>query len=471
METQTNQLFHEEICASGVVIDRICKDVHQEINALCPLADRQHARASFLMTGVLVFFISLPIAATYLYLTGGLPFSIQLTEGLQCSIPLTTHAAAPEESSSESIASVASSESTVSSESSLSSDFSASSKSSISEISSASSISSVLSSQHPDNHVGVYLTAGSAGRDDFLKSTLNDSAKVGATAIVFDVKSNNVLFDTNADMARQLGLVRKSFTLKNMLHIAKERGFYTIARFVSISDSGFTAAKPETQLQDPHSGQVITPGYIDPANAEALKYNAEIICDLAQNGVSEINLDYIRFSTSDTVATSVYSPTQKTDRVEVFLRMARDTIDRCGPQTKLGISTFAILGWAYAKNVATLGQDVVRFAPLVDIISPMAYPAMFSQDAYYNPDHAKHSRMYTLVYQTLIGYQALIGPAQSQKLRPWLQGYGISRTNARDQIQATMDSGGCGFTFWNADNDYYTVYAAMKDWEMPARCL
>ena len=78
METQTNQLFHEEICASGVVIDRICKDVHQEINALCPLADRQHARASFLMTGVLVFFISLPIAATYLYLTGGLPFSIQL---------------------------------------------------------------------------------------------------------------------------------------------------------------------------------------------------------------------------------------------------------------------------------------------------------------------------------------------------------------------------------------------------------
>jgi hypothetical protein len=333
------------------------------------------------------------------------------------------------------------------------------------------SVSSVFLPQRPDAYVGVYLTAGSTGREEMLLRTMEDSGKAGANAIVFDVKSDRVLYETDAAMARHLGLVSAKFNVQSLLKVAKERGFYTIARFVAISDAGFTDSQPQTQLKDPKSGTVITPGYIDPANPEALQYNAELICELAKIGVSEINLDYIRFSTSNNPATSVYSPVEKANRVEAFVRMVRETIDRCGPDTKLGISTFAILGWNYPVNVAVLGQDFVRFAPLVDVISPMAYPSMFTADAYYDPTNAPHTRMYTLVYKTMIGYRELLGPTESLKLRPWLQGYGITQKNMSDQIEGATDAGGCGFMVWNADNYYGPVYKAMSAWEKPARCF
>jgi hypothetical protein len=58
-------------------------------------------------------------------------------------------------------------------------------------------------------------------------------------------------------------------------------------------------------------------------------------------------------------------------------------------------------------NVEHLGQDVVRFAPLLDVISPMAYPASFAENEYYKPGVNPRSRMYYLVYRTLTGYRKL----------------------------------------------------------------
>ncbi|HRH93279.1 MAG TPA: putative glycoside hydrolase, partial [Candidatus Peribacteria bacterium] len=162
-------------------------------------------------------------------------------------------------------------------------------------------------------------------------------------------------------------------------------------------------------------------------------------------------------------ALGVYSGQQKADHVETFIKAMRASIDRCNPSTKLGISTFAILGWDYARNVETLGQDVVRFAPLVDVISPMAYPATFTSPEYYIPGKNPRSRMYWLVYRTLTGYQKLLGPEDSHKLRPWIQGYGVVKKDMRDQIDAVYDAGLCGYQVWNAGNNYKPVYVALKD--------
>ncbi len=321
----------------------------------------------------------------------------------------------------------------------------------------------------PDNHAGVYLTASGMGKDDFLTQTMQATGNFNGNALVFEAKGDRVVFNSTAPMAMKLDLIRSQFDLKHTLKIARDRGIYTIARFVSVSDSGITRALPETQLHDPKTGHVITPGYIDPQNTDALQYNSEVICELAKAGVDEINLDYIRFSTSNIYATGVFSAEQKADRIEAFIRMARETIDRCGKNTKLGISTFAILGWDYNVNVQTLGQDVVRFAPLVDVISPMAYPSMFNPNEYYNPGVDKGPRAYHLVYRTMTGYQELLGK-DAWKLRPWLQGYFVTMKNVQDQVQAVTDAGLCGFMFWNANNNYGTVYSALKNWKVPEKC-
>ncbi len=323
-----------------------------------------------------------------------------------------------------------------------------------------------------DNKTGVFLTASSIADRDFLLHTFDELLAASGSALVFDVKGASVLFHSAAPMANDIGLVKSIYELSEILALTKEKGLYTIGRFVAIKDAGITRKVPETRIKDPKTGKVLSQDWVDPSDETAIRYNMEVLCELAGSGIDEINLDYIRFSTAEFGALKVFSGQEKADRLEAFIRAARETIDRCGPKTKLGLSTFAILGWQYDQNVATLGQDVVRFAPLVDIISPMAYPATFSTNAYYNPRTDSGSRMYFLVHRTLTGYQELLGPEQSRKLRPWIQGYGVTKKNMQDQMKAVADAGVCGFTVWSANNAYGPTYAAMKvQSARPERCL
>ncbi len=318
-----------------------------------------------------------------------------------------------------------------------------------------------VSPPRSDNKQGVYLGAANAGRDEFLTSTMDDLAAAGGNALVFDVKGSTVFFASTAPMATQLSLVTPQLDLPHVLDMARARGIYTIGRFVSIKDYGITKKLPATRVLDKEGKRVLSKDWVDPGNETAIDYNMQIICELAASGIDEINLDYIRFSTAEVGALRTYSGQEKADRIEMFLRATRETVDRCGPRTRLGISTYAILGWDYDMNVETLGQDVRRFAPLVDVISPMAYPATFTTNAYYDP--AKHpvSRMYYLVYRTLTGYSELLGPEHAHKLRPWIQGYGVAKKDVANEIRAVYDAGLCGFQVWNANNNYEPTYGGM----------
>jgi len=325
--------------------------------------------------------------------------------------------------------------------------------------------------ERADNKQGVYLTASSVSRGDFFDTTVDSLLAASGSAIVIDVKGGSVLFHSAAPMANELSLVRPLYELPEIIKKLHDRNIYVIGRFVAIKDHGFTEKMPETKIRDPQTNRVLSETWVDPANETAIEYNMQILCELAASGIDEINLDYIRFSTAEFGALGVYSAEEKADRVEKFIMAARETIHRCGKMTRLGLSTYAILGWAYDINVATLGQDVVRFAPLVDIISPMAYPATFTSAGYYIPGKNPGPRNYYLVYRTLTGYAELLGEENSKKLRPWIQGYSVSTKDVSDQIRAVYDAGFCGFTVWNAGNNYAPAYAAMKgDSLKPEKC-
>lgn len=316
---------------------------------------------------------------------------------------------------------------------------------------------------------GVYLAASSVARPAFFDSALASVKEGKGNAVIFDVKGGGVLYRSGAPMATELDLVRSIYDLPAVIEKLHAEGFEVMGRFVAIKDEAFTNKRPDTRVKHPETGRTLSP-WIDPANDDAIRFNMEVICELAAAGIDEINLDYIRFSTAEVGALGVFSGQEKADRLEKFIRAARETIDRCGPKTRLGLSTYAILGWSYDINVATLGQDVRRFAPLVDVISPMAYPATFSVNAYYDPAKNPGSRMYYLVYRTMMGYRELLGPEHSWKLRPWIQGYGVTTKNMQDQIKAVYDSGSCGYQVWNANNNYAPTYAAMKTQEVPFHC-
>jgi hypothetical protein len=319
---------------------------------------------------------------------------------------------------------------------------------------------------------GVYLTVGSMLNSKKVEDTLNNLQASKGNAIIFDVKGSRVFFDTTSPITKELGLRNTSvYDLAAEIKKIHDRGFYALGRFIAIKDAGITAKRPDTQVKHPTNGAVLAEGWVDPSNQLAIDYNAEVMCDLAKSGIDEVNMDYIRFSTATFGALRVYTGAQKADKLEPFFKKMREMINLCGPNTKLGISTYAILGWDYNINMETLGQDVVRFAPYVDVISPMAYPATFTSEGYWNPAKHGNSRMYWLVKRTLTGYAEKLGPMEAKKLRPWIQGYSVDKQDVLDEIRAVRDAGLCGFTVWNAGNNYTQTYAAMAaagPW--PAQC-
>lgn len=325
---------------------------------------------------------------------------------------------------------------------------------------------------NPYNRRAVYLGPPNVKNTDFLDATIESLKKNGGNALVFDVKGSFVYFETDAELPNHYGTVRAKYNVKDVVQKAHDNGLYTIGRFIAVKDNIITSILPETRVYGP-KGNLIVEDWIDPSNQKAIDYNMDIMCELAKSGIDEVNMDYIRFSTASFGALAVYSMEEKAVKVEKFIKAARETVDRCGPGTKLGISSYAILGWNYEANVKTLGQDVIRFAPLLDVISPMAYPATFTSDGYYTPGKHPVSRMYWLVYRTLTGYQELLGDEHKHKLRPWIQGYYVDKKDMMDQMQAVYDAGLCGFQVWNANNNYTYTYPGMAAMEpkVPATCI
>ncbi|MEI8230230.1 MAG: putative glycoside hydrolase [Candidatus Peregrinibacteria bacterium] len=326
------------------------------------------------------------------------------------------------------------------------------------------------SSQLPPPQIGVYMTPSSIKNEKFFTETLDHLGSLSGAALVFDVKGGKVFFHSNAEMATKLGLVSPTYDLEKVLSIAHERGIYTIGRFIAVKDPSLAQALPEIQIRHPLTDRSVGNVWVDPGNGTVLAYNEEIIRELARAGIDEINLDYIRYPTEYAQASIGLHGAAKSDHLEKFIEMARRVIDEEGGRTKLGISAYAILGWDYPINLEAIGQDVVRFAPLLDVISPMAYPATFAEGAYYNPARHPVSRMYYLVYRTLTGYRELLGEEHAWKLRPWIQGYGITSKNLKDEIQAVFDSGSCGFQIWSAGNNYGTFYNMLDQVKRPEAC-
>lgn len=309
---------------------------------------------------------------------------------------------------------------------------------------------------------GVYLHQNSAANDEVVQSVIDTLAEHGGTAVVFDVKGYHVYFQTeNATVAEEAGMVLPLYDLSAVVQKLKTAGVYTIARYVAVKDQRLGEVFPETRLSDPVTGRRLPTEWIQPAHPTVLSYNSQVIKEVAESGVDEINLDYIRYPSNFTTTLGQFPLEEKIGHIETFIRMARKAIEDAGTDTKLGLSTYAILGWHYDLNLQTLAQDVVRFAPLVDVISPMAYPQTFSEaGGYYAPGVNPGSRNYWLVYRTLSGYKELLGE-DWYKLRPWIQGYYMNTQGILDQMQAVYDNDLCGFTVWSAGNYYDNYYSAI----------
>jgi len=318
--------------------------------------------------------------------------------------------------------------------------------------------------------VGIYLNVKNAGDEEFVSGVIDRLSNRGIPALVFDIKGYYVYFDSQSGLANEASLVVPLIDLPALIEKAHSKGIYTIARYEAVKDKFLGRVFPETRMSHPQTGVALDTEWVHPSHEIVLEYNRQLIGEIARAGVDEINLDYIRYPTDNLSSLSTMPTREKIVHLEAFVRMARRAIDMSGADTKLGISTYAILGWYYDSTLKNIGQDIVRFAPFVDVISPMAYPQTFALGAYFNPAIHPRTREYYLVSRTLEGYKEILGKEHAWKLRPWIQGYFVSTGDMTEQIAAVYDAGLCGFTVWSASNYYQPLYSSLQHASVPERC-
>ncbi len=317
---------------------------------------------------------------------------------------------------------------------------------------------------------GIYLTGWTAGSGHGL-DLIRRWRAAGGNAVTFDLKDMDgivaVPFKNPLHSGRGSPSIR---SLPKLVHFIHSKGMRAIARIALFRDERL--AEHEPQL-DPRSRKTGMPWrengkqvWVDPSLAAVQDYNLALALQAAQSGVDEIQFDYVRFPAEGDQADaqfafeSTHPKWQRSDVITAFLKRAYAELHPTGVLVSLDV--FGVMAWQRPADLSHTGQDIAQMARYCDVLSPMVYPShFFGMDGYAIPGDAPDH----FISESMKRFREITADTQVV-LRPWLQAFGwrtpdYSPAYVIEQVKVARQEGGIGFLFWNARNDYDTVFPAM----------
>lgn len=304
---------------------------------------------------------------------------------------------------------------------------------------------------------GIYFTGYTAANQEGFDKTWK-MLESGGNTIVFDLKN----------VGGSLGY--EGFDVKKYVQYWRKRGVFMVARVVVMKDSGLANARPELTPKNRYTGASWANSegvvWLDPSHPELLDFYGGMMRDIAELGVDEIQLDYIRFPAKGDVAAAKYFYEENEPEKEKW-QVIRDFIKRmrselAGTGVDLSADLFGVVAWNNGYDGYLIGQKVECLAPYLDAIYPMVYPSHYGDGfgGISNPG----GQPYVIVQRSLELFQDLTAGTRAE-IRPWLQGFAWGATGygteyVRKQIQAGVDIGIDGFIIWNASNRYTESFPA-----------
>ncbi len=296
---------------------------------------------------------------------------------------------------------------------------------------------------------GVYLPAAVAANPKKLQEIVENSRRVGFTALVIDIKDNHgtVAYDTKVPLAQKIGARVNLLKLDELLPKLKQLGFYLIARQVVFYDPKLTQYLSALATEkEPHR-------WVSPADERVWEYNLAIAEEVASLGFDEIQFDYIRWPDG-----GAYKPiyAERYDAIERFLRKISE---RLGGKIQLSADVFGRTLWAWnLKKIDPIGQHLETFGKFFDVLSPMVYPSHYETEEL-------RSDPYGTVKRALES-----GLKRQLKLRPFLQvfemhipGHLRYEEYIRAQIRAAHELGIHSYLFWNPKGEYTALWSALRE--------
>ena len=318
---------------------------------------------------------------------------------------------------------------------------------------------------------GIYVTAWTAQLPKRFNELKEQCKAAGLNTMVIDAKE--MLSRPYLELARQRKLTPATKAAANpwLAKLAAELhrdNFILSARIVVFKDDRLVLSRPDLGVKlggglyrDRKGGK-----WLDPYSDEARLYNALIAESAALSGVDEVQFDYIRFP-AEGEAKNAYYPHIKegVTKVDIICEFLKDVKARLAPyNTSLAVDIFGVTAWQSKIDIESLGQDLKRMAPYLDVLSPMLYPSHFhpGYDGFPNPGAEPYYFINTGVKQAKV-----ILSGEATVLVPWIQGFNMRSPNfgpnyILEQVRAGKDEGVEGFLIWNARNDYSVSFRALK---------
>ncbi|MDO4432941.1 MAG: putative glycoside hydrolase [Aerococcaceae bacterium] len=334
---------------------------------------------------------------------------------------------------------------------------------------------------------GLYLTAEIVADTAHFQTILNYVDETALNALVIDFKSDSGAVTTQINTNNPLvnENIRPVVDMPAVLKTLEQHQIYPIARIVTFKDYLLAENHPELSFKNMDTGELWSSDhgdlFINPFLKETWDYNIDIAIEAAKMGFKEIQFDYVRFAEGfetfgdtlqyDKGLYSNYSvePILDANGVEVtgaervaaitdFLKYARERLAPYGVKVSADVFGYTAIAGTNSDAVG-IGQNFIKIAEQVDVISSMIYPSHWGP-GFFGIEDPNASPFDTV--DEYMASEALILKQVNNPVvtRPWLQdfsdGYPYYAAEVQDQINALHKHGIHEFLLWNISGEYTT---------------
>lgn len=289
---------------------------------------------------------------------------------------------------------------------------------------------------------GIYLHSRAIDESN-TEDWISKLKRHGLNGVVINVKnvSGQVTYDSEVELARELGVVTGRLNLEEIVNELQENGIYAIARL--------------TCFKDPVLANHCCSGgnWADPSEQSAQRYNIDLAREVAEIGFDEVQLDYVRYSDGPGKIGGNYE-----DRSRVIADFVSQMRNSLPSDVKLSADVYGRTMWDWnSENKDPVGQNLEYLEDSTDYLSPMIYPSHYTNpDLVYNPGKLVEMSM-----------KAGMDRVSSQ-FRPFIQGFdramprGVNIVDYIDEELEALDRVGVeGYLVWNPKSNYDSLWEAL----------